>query len=309
MKSLPDVWQGTLACPVFFEGRGLHTGRRCRVAVRPAPADHGLIFQHIDRHDRTTAFPARWQNVRDLPLCTCLSDGASCQIRTVEHLLAACYASGIDNATIEVRGNEIPVLDGSAKPFLDAFASAGTTNQPAPRRVFRITRPLDVKDGPRWIKIEPNEGLSVELQTYVAPFGRLPWWKSAITRSGFARDIAPARTFGSLRDGLLAKAFTWLLPNPICLGATHRNAVVIFRGRVVTPGGLRYPDEFARHRTLDLIGDLMLGGGDFHAKFTCFSPTHRLTRKALEVIFGDQRNFEVVVRKDPEPAPPASSRP
>jgi UDP-3-O-[3-hydroxymyristoyl] N-acetylglucosamine deacetylase len=276
--------QGTVAREVRFAGRGLHTGRHSRIGVKPAPPDYGIVFQHVDSRGEQTTIKANWRNVRDLPLCTCLTDGTSRQVRTVEHLLAAFYGCGIDNAVVEVCGSEIPLLDGSAKPFVDALANAVAIQQQE-RKVIVISEPIEVHDGPRWIKIEPHRTLSIAIQTYVEPFGRLSWWSCDVDRATFREEIAPARTFGLLRDAVLAKMFTRFLPNPVCLGANRNNAVAIFRGRVVTPGGLRFPDEFSRHRALDLIGDLMLAGADLQAKFTCFSPIHRLTRKAIEAVF------------------------
>jgi len=289
-----DLYQGTLACPVFFEGRGLHTGRFARIAVKPAPANHGLAFEKKLKHGKTANIKADWLNVRQLPLCTCLSDNNGDQVRTVEHLLAACYGAGIDNALIEIDGAEIPLLDGSAKPFVDAITAAGVENQRIQRKTIRITKTVEVTDGARWAKVEPHDGFRVAVQTYFKPYGQLPWWDQEITRKSFATDIAPARTYGLLKEGLIAKFATRLMRDPIGLGANMRNAVCIWRGRVLTPGGLRYHDEFSRHRVLDWIGDLMLAGTDFRAKFTCFSPTHHLAHKVLRAIFDDPASYEAL---------------
>jgi UDP-3-O-[3-hydroxymyristoyl] N-acetylglucosamine deacetylase len=284
--------QGTVSREVSFEGRGLHTGRKSRISVRPAPVGQGIVFLQLGHRGSVATIKADWRNVRDLPLCTCLTDGTRQQVRTVEHLLAAFYGSGIDNAIVEVRGSEIPLLDGSAKPFMDALRGA-VEKQSAMRRVIRIIKPLQVRDGPRWIKVEPHEGFRIDVQTHVKPFGMLPWWGREIDRASFADEIAPARTFGSLTGALIAKLTTWCLRDPLCMGTSRRNAVAIFRGRVVTPGGLRFQDEFSRHRVLDFVGDLMLAGADFRAKFTCFSPVHRLARKTLESIFGDPSCYSI----------------
>ena len=285
--------QGTVARDICFAGPGLHTGRQCRAMVKEAPTGHGIVFRLLDKRGREKLIRADWRNVRDLPLCTCLTDGSRSQVRTVEHLLGALFACGIDNALVEVEGEEIPLLDGSAKPFVDALSHAIKV-QIAPRRVTKILKWLNLEDGPRWIKIRPSKTFRLEIQTYVEPFGRLPWWRSDVTRSFFAKEIAPARTFGSLREGLLAKTLTWMLPNPVCLGANTMNTVAISRGSVVTPGGLRFPDEFVRHRALDLVGDLMLSGTDFQGRFVCFSPTHRMTRQALEAIFSKPEFYETL---------------
>jgi UDP-3-O-[3-hydroxymyristoyl] N-acetylglucosamine deacetylase len=207
--------------------------------------------------------------------------------------LAACYGCGLDNAIIDVRGGEIPLLDGSAKPFIESIMGVGIERQPAKRKTIKITKTLQVEDGPRWVKVEPNDSLRLAVQTYFQPFGRLPWWEQDICRESFAGEIAPARTYGLLGEGLAAKLTTWFWRDPICLGVNSRNAISVWRGRVVTPGGLRYPDEYSRHRVVDWIGDLMLAGADFQAKFTCFSPTHHLARRTLEAIFSDRNAYEL----------------
>ena len=279
---------------MVFNGRGLHTGRKSAVAIHPAPPGHGIVFHVTNQSGKSARIPADWRHVRRLPLCTCLGGANGVQVRTVEHLLAACYGCGIDNAQINVSGAEIPLLDGSAKCFVDSIMAAGIAHQEAKRKTIRITKPVNVADGPRWVKIVPQDGLRIAVQTYVHPFGRLPWWENGISRRDFATEIAPARTYGSFAEGLVAKFTTWFWRNPICLGVNTRNAVSLWRGRVLTPGGLRFPDEYARHRVLDWVGDLMLAGADFQAKFTCFSPTHHLARTTLETIFSDSTCFEVL---------------
>lgn len=292
MNPETDKLQGTVRTAVNFAGRGLHTGRKCRVTIHSAPPHHGIVFRAAGKAGQAAKIPADWRNVHRLPLCTCLSDGAGSQVRTVEHLLAACYGCGLDNAVVEVSGGEVPLLDGSAKPFIDSITEAGIERQPAKRKTIRITKTLQVEDGPRWVKIEPHNGLRVAVQVYFQPVGRLPWWEEEICRKSFAADISPARTYGLLTEGLAAKLLTWFWRDPVCLGANTRNAISVWRGRVLTPGGLRYPDEYSRHRVVDWIGDLMLAGAEIEAKFSCFSPTHHLARLALEAIFNDSEAYE-----------------
>lgn len=295
LKTETDNSQGTLKAQVNLSGRGLHTARRSSVTIHPAPPNHGIVFHVAAKAGATAKIPADWRRVRRLPLCTTLSDGQGVQVRTVEHLLAACYACGLDNTVIEVQGNEIPLLDGSAKPFIDSIAETGIERQPAHRKTLRITKTLQVKDGPRWVKVEPHDTLRVAVQTYFKPVGRLPWWEQEIRRENFADEIGPARTYGLLGEGLAAKFTTWFWRDPVCLGVNSRNAISVWRGRVITPGGLRYPDEYSRHRVLDWVGDLMLAGADIQAKFTCFSPTHHLAQKTLETIFRDDSCHETLV--------------
>ena len=293
MNPEPDKLQGTVKAPVSFDGRGLHTGKKSRVTIHPASPNHGIAFRVTDQAGKTARIPADWRHVHRSPLCTCLSNGKGTQVRTVEHLLAACYGCGIDNAEVAVSGSEIPLLDGSARPFVDLIMEAGVERQRIQRRTIKISKTLQVEDGPRWVKIEPYDGLRIAVQTYFKPFGQLPWWEQEINRASFADEIAPARTYGLLGEGLAAKFATFLWPDPVCLGANTRNTVSVWGKRVITPGGLRYPDEFSRHRVVDWIGDLVLAGADFQAKFTCFSHTHHLARKTLEAIFSDSSSHQM----------------
>lgn len=290
--------QGTVKTAVALEGRGLHCGRTSKITIHPAQPGHGIVFRRLTKRGQATTLSACWRNVRRLPLCTCLSDGSRTQIRTVEHLLAAMFACGVDNAQIDVDGGEIPLLDGSAKPFIDAIMAAGVERQLLPRKIIRITKAIEINDGPRWVKVEPHEGFRIAAQTYFKPYGRLPWWEAEITRGFFSKEVAPARTYGLLVEGIAAKFGTWFMRDPICLGANIDNTLSVWRGRIVTPGGLRFPDEFSRHRVVDWVGDLMLAGADFRAKFTCFSPTHELARKALQAVFSEPNSHEVVDSDD-----------
>jgi UDP-3-O-[3-hydroxymyristoyl] N-acetylglucosamine deacetylase len=167
--------QGTVASPVQSEGPGLHTGGSHRVTILPASADHGIVFRQIDRHDKRTNIPADWRHVRELPLCTCLSGAGRAQVRTVEHLLAACYACGVDSALIEVRGSEIPILDGSAQPWIELIRAAGVTRLAKPRKRLRILQSVTVEDKARHISIRPARHFTVKLRTSVRGFGTFRW--------------------------------------------------------------------------------------------------------------------------------------
>jgi len=283
--------QGTVTSPVQFAGPGLHTGGSHHVTMLPAPAGHGIVFRQIDRHEKSTDIPADWRHVRELPLCTCLAGAGRAQVRTVEHLLAACYACSIDNALIEVRGSEIPILDGSAEPWIQLIQTAKVKRLGLPRRVIRICKPVAVQDGRRQIQIEPAPNLRIRLRTSVRGLGAFHW-KGRMSRKIFRGEISRARSFGRLWDGILAKFFTRFHRNPLCLGANLDTVVALSRGRVINPDGLRYPDEFARHRVLDLMGDLMLGGADLVGLITARSPVHRLNRQFVEALFADPSAYE-----------------
>jgi UDP-3-O-[3-hydroxymyristoyl] N-acetylglucosamine deacetylase len=283
--------QGTLAGPIAREGPGLHAGGNQRVVINPAPSGHGIVFRQIDRRGRATDIPASWQHVRDSPLCTCLVGENGSRVRTVEHLMAAFYGCGIDNAIVEVRGREVPILDGSARPWIELIQVAGVKHLEQPRRRLVLRKMVEVADGHRRMTIEPFKVMRLNVRTFTRGFGKMVW-KGPMRRDLFLTDIASARTFGRLSHGLAARLLTAASPNPLCQGAGMNTAIVISRGRVLNHEGLRYPDEFVRHRVLDLMGDLMLGGADLIGKITAKSPIHRLTRKLLEAIFNDPEAWE-----------------
>lgn len=291
MKTKKNNRQGTLARTLAEEGPGLHTGGTRRVVIHPAEAGHGIIFRQIDRRGRATNIPANWQHVRDMPLCTCLAAGNGKRVRTVEHLMAAFYGCGIDNAMVEVHGNEIPILDGSAQPWTELIQAGGIRQLEEPRRRIVIRKTIEVTDGNRRLTIEPCKVARVRLRTSTRGFGKM-LWKGPMKRDVFLNEIAPARTFGRLSQGLTARLLTAAAANPLCQGASMKTAIVISRGKVLNPEGLRYPDEFVRHRVLDLMGDLMLAEADLIGMITAKSPIHQLNRKLIEAVFADPHAWE-----------------
>lgn len=284
--------QGTILNPVSFKGKGLHTGRRSRITVHPADTNTGIIFRRIDKAGRSvdgenkfqaTNILAHWKNTKKLPLCTCIANTEDIHVRTIEHLMAAFYACGIDNALVEVKGSELPILDGSSKMYVEKINEVGVKQQHANRRIFRITKPFEVVEGNRFLRIEPADYLSVDITISLRIIGRLNW-SGEITPELFSQEISPARTFGRLKNGLLAQ-LSRFSKDPVCLGANTKSALVVVRGdKVLNKGGLRMPDEYVRHRLLDLVGDLMLSGGHIQGKITAFSPAHRMTHGLLRKI-------------------------
>lgn len=291
MKTKRNKRQGTLARTLTQEGPGLHTGGTRRVVIHPAEAGHGIVFRQIDRRGRATNIPAHWRSVLDMPLCTCLAAGNGKRVRTVEHLMAAFYGCGIDNAMVEVHGNEVPILDGSARPWAELIQACGIRQLEQPRRRILIRKKIEVTDGNRRLTIEPGKATRVRLRTSTRGFGKMIW-KGPMKREVFLQEIAPARTFGRLSQGLAARLLTAVAPNPLCQGASMKTAIIISRGKVLNPEGLRYPDEFVRHRVLDLMGDLMLAGADLIGMITAKSPIHRLNRQLIDAVFADPQAWE-----------------
>lgn len=279
--------QHTLTNAVSFTGVGLHTGKQAQVIVRPAPVANGIVFRHVADSGVTTDIPATWQHTTLMPLCTCLISANSVYIRTVEHLLAACYACGIDNAMIEVHGNEIPLLDGSSFPIVTLFNQAGIQNQLHPKKRIRVLKTIRVEEKNRYLQIEAAHDFSVDLSIHLAKWGELRW-QGVLTPSIFKEQIIAARTFGRLTNGLLAKLLTSFSKTPVCLGANLNNSLVLLGSRIINRGGLRMPDEFVRHRILDLMGDLMLAQAPLLGKITGFSTAHRLNQQLLNKLLNDK---------------------
>lgn len=291
VKNLSEL-QGTLKHAVSFEGRGLHTGKRSQITVYPSDENTGIVFRRIDKLGKDTQIIAHWENTKQLPLCTCIvSSENKVQIRTIEHLMAAFYACRIDNALIDVRGSELPILDGSSKEFVKSMSEVGVISQKPPRQVFRVEKKFEVREGDAFITIEPADSFSVDVTIFLQKIGRQNWSGEMIPEV-FLEEISSARTFGRLKNGLLAQ-LTRFSKDPICLGANTSSAVVVVKGnQVLNKGGLRMPDEYVRHRLLDLVGDLMLSGGHIQGKITAFSPAHRMTHELLRQIF-TQNAFSV----------------
>lgn len=275
-----DDRQHTFARAASFSGRGLHTGRRCAVTLRPAGPDTGIVFRRTDREGALV--PAHIRHAQKLIRCSGLTkDGVT--IRTCEHLLAALYACGIDNALVDMDAEEVPIFDGSAAPLIIETAKSGRSPQDAPRKVIRITEPLESRDGERFVRIDPADEPSIDLSLTLRRFGTLSW-SGSLDRETFGREIAPARTFSPLRHALPMKLLSLLTFQPVARGLRLDNVLLFARGRVWNPGGLRFPDELPRHRVLDVMGDLRLAGCDVIGRITAFRSSHALNQDLVRMI-------------------------
>ena len=276
--------QGTIKQPVSFEGKGLHTGKHAKITINPAAENTGIVFHRIDRAGKNTKIAANWKNVKQLPLCTCIASDKKIHVRTIEHLMAAFYACGIDNALIQIKGTEIPILDGSSLQFIMGICDVGVQQQLAKRKYFRVTEKIEIKEDRRHIIIEPADSLEINITVLISEVGTQNW-AGTMTPELFADQVSASRTFGHLRDGIFAQ-FSRFTPTPICLGANTKTAVVLGKqGKILNKEGLRSPDELVKHRLLDLVGDLMLSGGHIQAKITTVGPVHRITHQLLREAF------------------------
>ena len=268
----------TLATRVQCTGIGLHSGRPVELALKPAAAGTGILFIRNDLPGGVR-FPARAERVVDTTLATTLGNRDE-RLGTVEHLIAGLRGMGVDNCTVEVSGPEVPVMDGSAAPFVYLIQQAGLRPQRRMRRRLVIRRPIEVRDGNRWVRLLPSRDfkLSVSINYPHAAIGRSELMNYRVSPRAFARQIAPARTFGFLRDVQKLQA------SGLALGGSLQNAVVLDDERVMNREGLRFPDEFVRHKALDLIGDLALLGLPLQAHVKAVRSGHALHQALLAQI-------------------------
>ncbi|MSP81518.1 MAG: UDP-3-O-[3-hydroxymyristoyl] N-acetylglucosamine deacetylase [Alphaproteobacteria bacterium] len=279
---MSESWQQTVGGPVTFHGVGLHDGVVATVTLRPGRADGGIQFRRIDLGDRAPPIPARHSHVVETRLRTSIGSADGVTVATVEHLMAALAGLEIDNAVIEIDGPELPIMDGSAAPFVALIDAVGLVAQDAPRRGIRVLKLVRVDHGAAHASLEPGEGLVLDLAIDHAgtPIGR-QHDIVAVTPRSFRTMIAPARTYGFLDDvdALRAAGFG--------RGGSLDNAVVVARDRVLNPGGLRHANEFVRHKILDALGDLYLAGAPLIGRFIGRRSGHGLNNALLRALFAD----------------------
>lgn len=278
-----DPRQGTVVDDVVFTGKGLHSGKRVRVCVRPAGPDTGIVFHRIDRAGRDTRILADWRHAEPRILSSGLQADNGVRVRTMEHLLAALYACQVDNALVELDREELPLLDGSAAEFVAGLEAVGVVRQDAPRHCIRILEPVRVEEEGRWVSLLPAERFEADVTLTLPEVGRQRW-QGRLDPAAFREEIAPARTFGRLKRAIQA-FFIGKLPGvQLCRGAGLRNALVVTRNGVLNRGGLRMPDEFVRHRILDAMGDLMLAGAPIVGRFEGLRSSHVLNQRLVRAL-------------------------
>lgn len=283
--------QRTLNKPVKATGIGLHSGARVEVAFRPAPANTGIIYTRTDLNPRVT-MKCSAENVRDTQLCTALVNNDGVRIATVEHLTAALSALGVDNLYVDVNAPELPVMDGSAQPFIYLLGTAGIRELDAPKLYLRVVRKVRVEDQDKWAELNPSEGgFQMDLTIdFNHPAMEKNQQRFAFNFSGrnFVKQISRARTFCFMRD------VEYMHAHHLALGGSLENAIVLDDRRVVNPEGLRYPNEFVKHKMLDAVGDLYMSGHSILGSFRAYKTGHALNNKLLRTLLGDESNFELI---------------
>jgi UDP-3-O-[3-hydroxymyristoyl] N-acetylglucosamine deacetylase len=292
------VGQRTLRNSIRASGVGLHTGKRVLMTVRPARADTGIVFCRIDLSPDARV-PARAEYVGETTLGTTLINGEA-RVATVEHLLSAFAGLGIDNAIIDVNAPEVPIMDGSASPFVFLLQSAGIEEQASPKRFIRVRKSVRVEDGDKWAQFDVFEGFKVNFEIeFDHPVfkRRLQRATMDFSTTSFLKEISRARTFGFMRD------LESLRAHNLALGGTLDNAIVLDDKGIMNEGGLRYEDEFVKHKILDAIGDLYLLGHSLIGEFSGHKSGHGLNNRLLRTLLADHDAWEEVVFERPEQAP------
>lgn len=273
--------QTTIRSAVTFQGIGLHSGAPVRMTIHPASANYGIWFRRTDVDSLDPLVPARWDAVVASRLCTLIANRAGTTVSTIEHIMAALAGTGIHNALIEIDGPEVPILDGSAAPFVSAIMARGLRELDVPVRALRILAPVEVRDGDAVARLEPAADaleMHFDIDFTDRAIGRQAK-RLTLANGAFVRELSDSRTFCRRADVETMQA------NGLALGGTFDNAVVVDGDRVLSPGGLRHADEPVRHKMLDALGDLALAGGPILGRYVGHRAGHALTNRLLRELF------------------------
>ena len=282
--------QCTLAETLSFSGIGVHNGLPVTVTVEPAPPDSGYLLQRIDGDGRRAGpVTASWDRITSTSLCTVVDLGDSMSVATTEHLLSALAGLAVDNALITIDGPECPIIDGSARPYVDAIINSGIIVQAANRRFYRVTRSITVRDNDAYAVLEPHNGRSfdveIDFNSDVIGHQRMIFdWSPR----RFSADVAPARTFGFVAEAKVLRQAGY------ALGSSLENSIAVEADRILNPEGLRFEDEFVRHKLLDALGDMALAGLPIYGRFRSYKGGHKLNAMVLTSLFDNPQNYEIV---------------
>ncbi|MGV8832029.1 MAG: UDP-3-O-acyl-N-acetylglucosamine deacetylase [Devosia sp.] len=286
--------QRTLAAAIEFSGYGVHSGQPVNLAISPAPVDSGyIICRKLENGTTTAPVQVHFSRVSRTTLCTTIDLGDSISVATIEHVTSALSGMGVDNALITIDGSECPILDGSARPYAEAIMRVGMEIQPGQRKLLKIIRAVTVRNNDAFAALEPYNGRSLDLEidfdSKVIGRQRMIFdW----TPRRYYEDVSRARTFGFARDAKILRQAGY------ALGSSLDNSITVHEDRILNPGGLRYEDEFVRHKLLDAIGDLSLGGLPIWGRFRSYKGGHALNAHVLAGLFSSEANYEIVNADD-----------
>jgi len=281
--------QNTLRDTVTLKGVGLHSGKMMTLKLIPAEEDHGIVFVRTDIKGADNVIPALWNKVTNTQLCTLISNEAGAEVGTIEHLMSALRGLNVDNLRIEIDGSEVPVMDGSAMPFVKAIEEVGVQKQAAPRKMIRILKEVSVEQDGKRVTLSPSEtsvfGGEIEFDH---PEIGLQRFETTLLNGNFKHDIANCRTFGFKHE------VEWMRSQGLARGGSLENAIVLDKEKVLHPDGLRREDEFIRHKLLDAIGDLYLAGAPILGAYDGLKAGHAMNNAILHALFADESAYEVV---------------
>ncbi len=292
------IHQRTLKNVIRATGVGLHTGEKVYLTLRPAAVDTGIVFRRVDL-DPVVELRADPNQVGDTRLSTALKEG-DVTVSTIEHLMAALAGLGIDNVYVEITSPEVPIMDGSAAPFVFLVQSAGVVEQTGPKKFIRVKKTIKIEDGDKWAQFEPFEGFKVSFAIdFDHPiFAKSPQQATVdFSTTSFVKEVSRARTFGFMHE------VEALREAGLALGGSHDNAIVMDSYTILNDDGLRYEDEFVKHKILDAIGDLYLLGHQLIGAFSAYKSGHALNNKLLRALLAQPDAWELVTYDDPAEAP------
>ncbi|MEY3991462.1 MAG: hypothetical protein RIS04_225, partial [Pseudomonadota bacterium] len=299
--------QRTLKTLTRAVGVGLHSGQRVELTLRPAPVDTGIVFRRVDLPEPVD-IAVNAQAITDTRLASTIGTG-NAKVHTIEHLMSACAGLGIDNLYVDITAEEVPILDGSASSFVFLLQSAGVVTQKAPKKFIRVLKPVEVREGEgaqaKWARLEPYHGFSLSFEIdfrhpAVDSTGQMV--KFDFTEGVYSRDIARARTFGFTKDVEMLRS------NGLALGGGLDNAIVMDDYKVLNADGLRYDDEFVKHKILDAIGDLYVVGRPLLAAYTAFRSGHAMNNQLLRALLAQPEAYEIVSFNNEAQAPAGYAR-
>ncbi len=292
------VRQRTLKTVVEATGVGLHSGQKVYLTLRPAPVDSGIVFRRVDMTPPVDV-RAQAHAVNDTRLSTCLEHQGA-RVATIEHLMSAFAGLGIDNAIVELSSSELPIMDGSAGTFIFLLQSAGIAEQDALKKFIRVKKPVEVKDGDKWVRFEPYNGYKLSFTiNFAHPV--IANTKQNVTvdlgEHSYIKEVSRARTFGFMQE------VEWMRSQGLGLGGNLDNAIVMDEYRVINPDGLRFEDEFVKHKVLDAIGDLYLLGHPLIGAFSGYKSGHALNNALCRALLADETAWEFATFAKAEEAP------
>jgi len=281
--------QKTLQTSVSCQGVGLHSGDKITMTLCPADSDSGITFIRTDLDGQDNVIPAAFDNVADTRLCTVIANEAGASVGTIEHVMSALRAMNIDNVTIEIDGGEVPIMDGSALPFVEMITEAGIETQAAPLRSIKILREVRYEEDGKWVSLKPSDVACFEgVIDFAQPVIGQQKYSLSLLNGNFLHDIASARTF------CFEKEVEAMRAAGLARGGSLDNAIVLTDTSVINEDGLRYDNEFIRHKLLDAIGDLYLAGAPIIGAYESYKAGHYMNNQLLHALFSDPDNYEIV---------------